>query len=93
MPAPFDAVLSNRKSKYSQRGSIANMSLRRSPNSDHATNVRHARDRASVHVHGRDRRTSALETTRQPLLRKRERFCESFGPPRFLRLWGLNYWR
>jgi len=32
MPAPFDAVLSNRKSKYSQRGSIANMSLRRSPN-------------------------------------------------------------
>jgi hypothetical protein len=88
-------MLSNRKSKYSQRGSIANMSLRHSPNSDRATSARHdranarhdrandrrdrpsgRRDRPSGRRDDRhdrrvrDRRTSELETTRQPRLRK-----------------------
>ena len=47
MPAPFWTLLNTRKSKSSQRASIANMSLRRSPTSGRATSVRH--DRANVH--------------------------------------------
>ena len=72
----------HRKSKSRQRVSIANMSLRRSPTSDRDTSAYGAHDRAHDYdcdrthdydydrAHDAPQRTSLLETTGQPLLRK-----------------------
>jgi hypothetical protein len=72
----------HRKSKSRQPVSIANMSLRRSPTSDRDTSAYGAHDRAHdydcdrAHDYDCDRardapqRTSLLETTGRPLLRK-----------------------
>ena len=78
MPAPTDSVLSNRKSRHSQRVSMPNMRLRHSPNSVRDTSDRD--DRASDRdddrhddrrdPRGHDRRTWAWETARQQLPRK-----------------------